>query len=84
MVGAAGFEPTTSWSRTRRSTKLSHAPTKKESGRADLNGRPLAPQASALTKLCYAPNTLLSFPLNNRSISLRWTTIASKNENHPK
>ena len=26
MVGAAGFEPATFWSRTRRSTKLSHAP----------------------------------------------------------
>jgi hypothetical protein len=26
MVGAAGFEPAASWSRTRRSTKLSHAP----------------------------------------------------------
>ena len=27
MVGARGFEPPTSWSRTRRSTRLSHAPT---------------------------------------------------------
>src|ERR1700709_1237173 len=27
MVGARGFEPPASWSRTRRSTKLSHAPT---------------------------------------------------------
>jgi hypothetical protein len=27
MVGAEGFEPSTSWSRTRRSTRLSHAPT---------------------------------------------------------
>gem|GEM_PF-3284098 len=27
------------------------------SGRADLNGRPLAPQASALTRLRYAPMT---------------------------
>jgi hypothetical protein len=27
----------------------------KWSGRADLNGRPLAPQASALTRLRYAP-----------------------------
>ena len=26
MVGAVGFEPTTSWSQTRRSTKLSYAP----------------------------------------------------------
>jgi hypothetical protein len=26
MVGAEGFEPTTSWSQTRRSTKLSYAP----------------------------------------------------------
>jgi hypothetical protein len=26
MVGAGGFEPPTSWSRTRRSTRLSHAP----------------------------------------------------------
>ena len=25
-IGAAGFEPTTSWSRTKRSTRLSHAP----------------------------------------------------------
>src|SRR5690348_5812700 len=27
MVGARGFEPPASWSRTRRSTRLSHAPT---------------------------------------------------------
>ena len=27
MVGAAGFEPTASYSRSKRSTKLSHAPT---------------------------------------------------------
>ena len=26
MVGATGFEPATSWSRTKRSTRLSHAP----------------------------------------------------------
>src|SRR5579863_2397042 len=26
LVGAEGFEPSTSWSRTRRSTRLSHAP----------------------------------------------------------
>ena len=26
MVGVAGFEPATSWSRTKRSTKLSHTP----------------------------------------------------------
>src|SRR4051812_11182178 len=26
LVGATGFEPTTSWSRTKRSTKLSYAP----------------------------------------------------------
>ena len=26
MVGVTGFEPTTSWSRTKRSTKLSHTP----------------------------------------------------------
>jgi hypothetical protein len=26
MVGASGFEPPASWSRTRRSTRLSHAP----------------------------------------------------------
>ena len=29
MVGAEGFEPSTSWSRTRRSTRLSHAPNRK-------------------------------------------------------
>src|SRR6185312_9423181 len=29
MVGAIGFEPTTSWSQTRRSTRLSYTPTKK-------------------------------------------------------
>ena len=28
LVGAEGFEPSTSWSRTRRSTRLSHAPTR--------------------------------------------------------
>ena len=28
MVGMTGFEPATSWSRTRRSTKLSHIPEK--------------------------------------------------------
>jgi hypothetical protein len=27
MVGAVGFEPTTSWSRTKRATKLRYAPT---------------------------------------------------------
>ena len=27
VVGAIGFEPTTSWSQTRRSTKLSYTPT---------------------------------------------------------
>src|SRR5439155_7875803 len=27
LVGASGFEPPASWSRTRRSTRLSHAPT---------------------------------------------------------
>jgi hypothetical protein len=27
VVGASGFEPPASWSRTRRSTRLSHAPT---------------------------------------------------------
>jgi hypothetical protein len=27
LVGARGFEPPASWSRTRRSTRLSHAPT---------------------------------------------------------
>jgi hypothetical protein len=27
MVGATGFEPATSWSQTRRSTKLSYTPT---------------------------------------------------------
>ena len=26
MVGAAGFEPAASWSRTKRDTKLRHAP----------------------------------------------------------
>ncbi len=26
LVGAAGFEPTTSWSRTKRATKLRYAP----------------------------------------------------------
>lgn len=30
MVGADGFEPPTSWSQTRRSTRLSYAPTKGE------------------------------------------------------
>jgi hypothetical protein len=28
MVGMTGFEPAASWSRTRRSTKLSHIPTR--------------------------------------------------------
>ena len=28
MVGAVGFEPTTSWSRTKRATKLRYAPTR--------------------------------------------------------
>jgi hypothetical protein len=28
MVGAEGFEPPASWSQTRRSTRLSYAPTK--------------------------------------------------------
>jgi hypothetical protein len=28
VVGAAGFEPATSWSQTKRSTKLSYAPTR--------------------------------------------------------
>gem|GEM_PF-6241896 len=31
MVGAIGFEPTTSWSQTRRSTRLSYAPKKEGS-----------------------------------------------------
>src|SRR5690606_8954928 len=30
MVGADGFEPPTSWSQTRRSTRLSYAPTQRE------------------------------------------------------
>ena len=29
MVGAGGFEPPTSWSRTKRATKLRYAPTKR-------------------------------------------------------
>jgi hypothetical protein len=32
MVGKTGFEPATSWSRTKRSTKLSHFPTGGEMG----------------------------------------------------
>ena len=56
MVGKAGFEPTTSWSRTKRSTKLSHFPKKVQqwSGREDSNFRPLAPHASALAN-CATP-----------------------------
>jgi hypothetical protein len=38
MVGATGFEPATSWSRTKRSTRLSHAPGK--TGRAYYLKRP--------------------------------------------
>ena len=37
MVGAIGFEPTTSWSQTRRSTRLSYTPT------TDPHGRGLCP-----------------------------------------
>ncbi len=33
MVGAIGFEPTTSWSQTRRSTRLSYTPTTDRDGR---------------------------------------------------
>ena len=39
MVGATGFEPTTSWSRTKRSTKLSYAPFKLDIPKKDFNGR---------------------------------------------
>jgi hypothetical protein len=35
---------------------------KKWSGRADLNGRPPAPKAGALTRLRYAPMSVLSVP----------------------
>jgi hypothetical protein len=35
--------------------------TKKWSGRADLNGRPPAPKAGALTRLRYAPILLRTF-----------------------
>ena len=44
----------TSWSRTKRSTKLSYFP-EKWSGRDDSNIRPPAPHAGALAKLRYAP-----------------------------
>lgn len=33
MVGAEGFEPPASWSQTRRSTRLSYAPTARSRGR---------------------------------------------------
>ena len=39
-------------------SQLSYSPT--WSGRADSNRRPLAPHASALTKLSYAPTRLFS------------------------
>src|SRR4051812_42979922 len=42
MVGASGFEPPASWSRTRRSTRLSHAPINKQFNR-------LHPPAQATT-----------------------------------
>ena len=50
MVGAAGFEPTTSRSRTVRATICATPRNKyfKWSGRRDSNPRSLAPQASAL------------------------------------
>jgi integrase len=39
LVGASGFEPPASWSRTRRSTRLSHAPTAGGKYRASLASR---------------------------------------------
>ncbi len=37
MVGKTGFEPATSWSQTKRSTKLSYFPKKKWRAQEDLN-----------------------------------------------
>src|SRR5262249_30345029 len=49
LVGATGFEPATSWSRTKRSTKLSHAPTEGGQGRGDLRRRQAEAGATALS-----------------------------------
>ena len=38
MVGAIGFEPTTSWSQTRRSTRLSYTPLTAGMGRVGVAG----------------------------------------------
>jgi hypothetical protein len=38
MVGAVGFEPTTSWSRTKRATKLRYAPPDRRSSTCPLRG----------------------------------------------
>ena len=62
-IGAAGFEPTTSRSRTVRATICATPRNKyfKWSGRRDSNPRSLAPQASALP-LSHSPNNRSRFP----------------------
>jgi hypothetical protein len=43
MVGERGFEPPTPWSRTRRSTRLSHSPNLRLEGRLQAEGSWLMP-----------------------------------------
>ena len=55
LARPAGFEPATLCLEGRCSIRLSYGRRIFWSGRADLNGRPPAPKAGALTKLRYAP-----------------------------
>jgi hypothetical protein len=54
MVGAIGFEPTTSWSRTKRSSQAELRPGTLSDIQLSANHRPVA-AATALAKLSYAP-----------------------------
>ena len=82
MVGATGFEPTTSWSRTKRSTKLSYAPFKLNVPTKNFDGRssrirtcdPLVP-----SQVLYQTEPCPVFTLSVRTCIIIWPAIKNVN-----
>ena len=71
MVGARGFEPPASWSRTRRSTRLSHAPYFTSVVACHVNKQHFTLQVrkSAATNRSFSQITVAEMDVANRSTS---------------